>query len=235
MAWTARFFERQETYPSNLPLGFHLPSCLGYAARQLFGDDARLDWGLCGPYGLPRARRIGEDAVRQSEVGRTSEIMSTPLRVVVAGLGNMGRSHALAYETNPGFEIAALINRSDAPLPDALKSHAIRRSFEETLRRRETGPCLDQHVFRQPCRLCGEGAGGRLPCLRREASGNDCRRCRARRRCGKGKRPQARCRLYPAPSPVLDAAYRRSAQTGRALCLPDEFEPAIQRPHVEDT
>ena len=28
-----------------------------------------------------------------------------PLRVVVAGLGNMGRSHALAYHNNPGFEI----------------------------------------------------------------------------------------------------------------------------------
>ncbi|TJW82752.1 MAG: gfo/Idh/MocA family oxidoreductase, partial [Mesorhizobium sp.] len=40
-----------------------------------------------------------------------------PLRVVVAGLGNMGRSHALAYHTNPGFEIAALVNRSDVPLP----------------------------------------------------------------------------------------------------------------------
>ncbi|EAB6718287.1 gfo/Idh/MocA family oxidoreductase, partial [Salmonella enterica subsp. enterica] len=39
-----------------------------------------------------------------------------PLRVVVAGLGNMGRSHALAYATNPGFEIAALVNRSDVPL-----------------------------------------------------------------------------------------------------------------------
>ncbi|TIW77243.1 MAG: gfo/Idh/MocA family oxidoreductase, partial [Mesorhizobium sp.] len=43
-----------------------------------------------------------------------------PLRVVVAGLGNMGRSHALAYHTNPGFEIAALINRSDVPLPEGL-------------------------------------------------------------------------------------------------------------------
>ena len=28
-----------------------------------------------------------------------------PLRVLVAGLGNMGRSHALAYHDNPGFEI----------------------------------------------------------------------------------------------------------------------------------
>ncbi len=56
-----------------------------------------------------------------------------PLRVVVAGLGNMGRSHALAYATNPGFEIAAFVNRSDVALPAQLSGHAIRRSFEDAL------------------------------------------------------------------------------------------------------
>ncbi len=56
-----------------------------------------------------------------------------PLRVVVAGLGNMGRSHALAYASNPGFEIAALVNRSDVALPAELSGHAIRRSFEDAL------------------------------------------------------------------------------------------------------
>jgi len=56
-----------------------------------------------------------------------------PVRVVVAGLGNMGRSHALAYATNPGFEIAALVNRSDVELPAPLAGHAIRRSFTEAL------------------------------------------------------------------------------------------------------
>ncbi len=56
-----------------------------------------------------------------------------PLRVVVAGLGNMGRSHALAYATNPGFEIGALVNRSDVALPAQLSGHAIRRSFEDAL------------------------------------------------------------------------------------------------------
>ncbi|MCG8272448.1 Gfo/Idh/MocA family oxidoreductase [Aquamicrobium sp. NLF2-7] len=56
-----------------------------------------------------------------------------PVRVVVAGLGNMGRSHALAYATNPGFEIAALVNRSDVELPAPLTGHAIRRSFSKAL------------------------------------------------------------------------------------------------------
>ncbi|RWM69937.1 MULTISPECIES: Gfo/Idh/MocA family oxidoreductase [Mesorhizobium] len=60
--------------------------------------------------------------------------MDQPLRVVVAGLGNMGRSHALAYHTNPGFQIAALINRSDVPLPAGLSGYDIRRSFDEALR-----------------------------------------------------------------------------------------------------
>ncbi|MGP2491011.1 Gfo/Idh/MocA family protein [Mesorhizobium sp. PUT5] len=57
----------------------------------------------------------------------------TPIRVVVAGLGNMGRSHALAYARNPGFEIAALVNRSDVALPAELAGHPIRRSFEQAL------------------------------------------------------------------------------------------------------
>jgi predicted dehydrogenase len=57
-----------------------------------------------------------------------------PLRVVVAGLGNMGRSHALAYHNNPGFEIAALVNRSDVPLPPELSGYGIRRSFDDALR-----------------------------------------------------------------------------------------------------
>ena len=44
----------------------------------------------------------------------------SPLRVLVAGLGNMGRSHALAYAAHPGFEIAGLVNRSAVELPPAL-------------------------------------------------------------------------------------------------------------------
>ena len=57
-----------------------------------------------------------------------------PLRVLVAGLGNMGRSHALAYERNPGFELAALVNRSEVALPADLRKYEIRRSFDEALR-----------------------------------------------------------------------------------------------------
>ena len=56
-----------------------------------------------------------------------------PVRIVVAGLGNMGRSHALAYHHDPGFEIAGLVNRSSVELPEPLRAHAIRPSFEKAV------------------------------------------------------------------------------------------------------
>lgn len=56
-----------------------------------------------------------------------------PLRVVVAGLGNMGRSHALAYLRNPGFEIAALVNRSPVGLPEPLSAIKILPSLGEAI------------------------------------------------------------------------------------------------------
>jgi predicted dehydrogenase len=59
--------------------------------------------------------------------------MSAPLRVLVVGLGTMGRSHALAYHGNPGFEIAGLVNRSAVSLPDALKGYPFIDSYEAAL------------------------------------------------------------------------------------------------------
>ena len=40
--------------------------------------------------------------------------MSTPIRVLVAGCGNMGASHARAYHCMPEFEIAGLVSRGPA-------------------------------------------------------------------------------------------------------------------------
>jgi predicted dehydrogenase len=53
------------------------------------------------------------------------------IRVLIAGLGNMGRSHALAYHARPDAEIVGLVNRSDVELPDALSGYPLFRSFEE--------------------------------------------------------------------------------------------------------
>lgn len=55
------------------------------------------------------------------------------VRVLVVGLGNMGRSHALAYHENRGYEIVGLVNRSEVELPEALHSYALSQSFEGAL------------------------------------------------------------------------------------------------------
>ncbi|QPC86145.1 gfo/Idh/MocA family oxidoreductase [Mesorhizobium sp. NBSH29] len=55
-----------------------------------------------------------------------------PLSVVVAGLGNMGKSHALAYHANPGFEIAALVNRT-GEAPAELSGYTMRTSFKDAI------------------------------------------------------------------------------------------------------
>lgn len=36
----------------------------------------------------------------------------SPLKILIAGLGNMGRSHAIACASHPGFEVVGLVNRS---------------------------------------------------------------------------------------------------------------------------
>ena len=58
----------------------------------------------------------------------------TPIRVLSAGLGNMGRSHALAYHENPGFEIIGLVNRSKVPVPEGLEGYEILPSFHDALK-----------------------------------------------------------------------------------------------------
>ena len=54
-------------------------------------------------------------------------------RVIVAGLGNMGVSHALAHHHHPGAELVGLVNRSDVDLPDALQGYPRYRKFEDAL------------------------------------------------------------------------------------------------------
>ncbi len=58
-----------------------------------------------------------------------------PISVLVAGLGNMGRSHALAYENSPGFEIVGLVNRSKPDLDPALNKYDVTTSFPDALAR----------------------------------------------------------------------------------------------------
>ena len=55
------------------------------------------------------------------------------IRVLVAGLGNMGRSHALAYHADPAFEVVGLVNRSAVDLPEALQAYPLFADYAEAL------------------------------------------------------------------------------------------------------
>ncbi|MDB5614326.1 MAG: putative oxidoreductase related to N-acetylglucosamine utilization [Devosia sp.] len=55
-----------------------------------------------------------------------------PVRVLVAGLGTMGRSHALAYHNEPGFEIVGLVTRSGA-VPEEFAAYPHFADFYEAL------------------------------------------------------------------------------------------------------
>ncbi|MFN7268163.1 MAG: Gfo/Idh/MocA family protein, partial [Cereibacter sp.] len=57
------------------------------------------------------------------------------IRVLVAGLGNMGRSHALAYHHDPAFQIVGLVNRSAVDLPPELQGYPLTADFHEALHR----------------------------------------------------------------------------------------------------
>ncbi|MFO1106643.1 MAG: Gfo/Idh/MocA family oxidoreductase [Amaricoccus sp.] len=59
----------------------------------------------------------------------------TPIRTLVVGLGNMGRSHALAYHDDPAFEIVGLVNRSAPVLPEPLRPYPFLADFAEALAR----------------------------------------------------------------------------------------------------
>jgi predicted dehydrogenase len=55
------------------------------------------------------------------------------IRTLVVGLGNMGRSHALAYHNDPAFEIVGLVNRSTPDLPEALAGYTLASDYAEAL------------------------------------------------------------------------------------------------------
>jgi predicted dehydrogenase len=57
------------------------------------------------------------------------------IRILVAGLGTMGRSHALAYHHDPRFQIVGLVNRSPLDLPSDLQGYPVTADFMEALHR----------------------------------------------------------------------------------------------------
>ena len=61
--------------------------------------------------------------------------MPDKVRVLVVGLGNMGKSHASAYHRNPGFEIIGIMSRTikSKPVPDELKGYPLFEDFDTAL------------------------------------------------------------------------------------------------------
>lgn len=55
------------------------------------------------------------------------------MRVLVAGLGNMGRGHALAQHNHPDTQIVGLVNRSPVELPDALADYPLHSDYRAAL------------------------------------------------------------------------------------------------------
>lgn len=62
------------------------------------------------------------------------------IRVLIAGLGNMGLSHALAHHHHARTEIVGLVNRSEVHLPEALAGYPRFKGFDAALA--ETKPDL---------------------------------------------------------------------------------------------
>ncbi len=62
------------------------------------------------------------------------------MRVLIVGLGNMGRSHALAHHADPRSEIVGLVNRSSVDLLPELSGYAMYDAFGPALA--ETAPDL---------------------------------------------------------------------------------------------
>ena len=55
------------------------------------------------------------------------------IKVLVAGLGNMGCSHALAYHNDPAFLIVGLVNRSKVDLPAELQGYPLHTDYAQAL------------------------------------------------------------------------------------------------------
>src|SRR5690606_11987103 len=63
---------------------------------------------------------------------RSRQVNEKPIRVLVAGLGNMGRSHALAYHRERGYEIVGLVSRS-GKVPAELEGYPHYTDFHAAL------------------------------------------------------------------------------------------------------
>lgn len=74
-------------------------------------------------------------------VNTNMESSNGPVRVLVAGIGHMGRSHAIAYHRHRDFEVVGLVNRSAIEVPSELTDYPMFTSFEDALKKTEPELC----------------------------------------------------------------------------------------------
>src|SRR5690606_17037849 len=81
------------------------------------------------------AKHLALDGCAMVSWAKSEGKMRAPIRILVIGLGTMGRSHALAYLHNPGFEIVGLMSRSikSASIPDELQGLPLFEDFDAAL------------------------------------------------------------------------------------------------------
>jgi predicted dehydrogenase len=68
--------------------------------------------------------------------GKARTMAEKKVKVLVVGVGNMGRSHALAYQSNPGFELVGLMSRTIRgrnDLPEALAGVPRFEDFDQAM------------------------------------------------------------------------------------------------------
>ena len=148
------------------------------------------------------------------------------IRTLVAGLGNMGRSHALAYHHDPAFEIVGLVNRSPVALPAELCGYPVATDFHAELARLKPdlvaiATYSDSHAdYAVAAMEAGAHVFVEKPLATTVADAE-----RVARMAG-DDRPQGGRRLHPAPPPLLAAADRGGPRPGRPVRVPSQPEPA---------
>ncbi len=109
--------------------------------------------------------------------------MASPLRVLVAGCGNMGASHARAYHKMPEFDIVGLVSRgpeSRGALSKELGGLPEFSDYYQALAQTKPDAVQHQHLSGHARRLRARRDRGRRPRLLREAARRNRRGGRSR-------------------------------------------------------
>ena len=163
--------------------------------------------------------------------------MANPIRILVVGVGNMGQSHALAYDKLDGFEVVGLMSRtirsSREKLAPALQRYPVFDDFEAALRETRPDAVSINTYPNTHASYALRAMDFRLPCLHGKADRHHDRGRRSRRRQGPRHEPQARPRLHPPRPPRLGQAGRARPHPRQAPRHAHEPEPAVLGPGLD--